>query len=127
RRDSVEHPFATAASLRDVRIATHFHEPHLGGIFACMHEFGHGLYERQISPTLARTPLATGASAALHESQSRLWENLVGRGRAFWAHAYPRLQAAFPDRPGRTAPDAFYRPSHRGQPSPIRVDGVGLT
>src|SRR5207237_10464183 len=87
----------------------------------------HGLYERQISPTLARTPLATGASAALHESQSRLWENLVGRGRAFWAHAYPGLQAAFPDRLGRTDLDAFYRSINRVQPSLIRVDADEIT
>jgi len=127
RLDPVEHPFAMAASLGDIRITTHFHEPHLGGIFACMHEFGHGLYERQISPTLARTPLATGASAALHESQSRLWENLVGRSRPFWAHAYPGLQAAFPDRFGRVDLDAFYRSINRVCPSLIRVDADEVT
>jgi carboxypeptidase Taq len=127
RLDPTEHPFAMAASLGDVRITTHFHEPHLGGIFACMHEFGHGLYERQISPALARTALAVGASSALHESQSRMWENLVGRGRAFWTHAYPRLQAAFPERLGRAEIETFYRSINRVRPSLVRVDADEIT
>jgi carboxypeptidase Taq len=127
RLDSAEHPFAMAASLRDVRITTHYHEHPLGGIFACMHEFGHGLYERQVSPSLARTPLATGASSALHESQSRRWENLVGRGRAFWTHAYPGLQETFPERLGAADLDTFYRSINRIQPSLIRVDADEIT
>jgi carboxypeptidase Taq len=127
RLDPAEHPFAMAASLGDIRITTHFHEPHLGGIFACMHEFGHGLYERQVSPSLARTSLATGASAALHESQSRMWENLVGRSRAFWTHAYPALREAFPERLGHADLDTFYRSINRVRPSLIRVDADEIT
>src|SRR5256714_1224778 len=127
RLDPTEHPFAMAASLRDIRITTHFHEPHLGGVFACMHEFGHGLYERQIAPPLARTPLATGASAALHESQSRLWENLVGRSHPFWVHAYPGLHEAFPERLGHADLEAFYRSINRVRPSLIRVDADEIT
>jgi len=127
RLDRAEHPFAMAASLGDIRITTHFHEGHLGGLFACLHEFGHGLYERQVSPALERTPLATGASSALHESQSRMWENLVGRSRAFWVHAYPALQGTFPERLGRGGLEAFYRSINRIQPSLIRVDADEVT
>jgi carboxypeptidase Taq len=127
RLDHAEHPFAMAASLGDIRITSHFHEPHLGGLFACMHEFGHGLYERQVSPELARTPLATGASSALHESQSRMWENLVGRGRPFWTHAYPGLQRAFPERLDAVDLETFYRSINRVQPSLIRVDADEIT
>jgi carboxypeptidase Taq len=127
RLDPTEHPFAMAASLGDIRITTHFHEPHLGGIFACMHEFGHGLYERQVSSRLARTLLATGASSGLHESQSRMWENLVGRSRAFWAYAYPGLQEAFPERLGGADLETFYRSINRVRPSLIRVDADEIT
>ena len=62
-----------------------------------MHEFGHGLYEHQVDPTLERTPLARGVSLGMHESQSRMWENLVGRSLPFWRHFFPRLQELFPD------------------------------
>ncbi|HEX6703011.1 MAG TPA: carboxypeptidase M32 [Gaiellaceae bacterium] len=127
RLDRAEHPFATAASVGDIRITTHFHESHLGGVFACIHEFGHGLYERQVSPSLARTRLGTGASAALHESQSRMWENLVGRSRSFWVHAYPRLQAELPERLGGADLDTFYRSVNRVQPSLVRVDADEIT
>src|SRR5262249_54234480 len=96
RLDPTVHPFQTAFSISDIRLTTRFHEEHLGGLMASLHEFGHGLYERQISPTLERTPLASGVSAAMHESQSRMWENLVGRGLPVWRFFYPQLQAALP-------------------------------
>src|SRR5207247_5368168 len=117
RLDRSEHPFAANLAISDIRLTARFEEAHLSGIFAALHEFGHGLYERQISPSLARTPLATGASAALHESQSRMWENLVGRSRAFWAYAYPGLQEALPERLGATDLDTFYRSVNRVRPS----------
>ena len=127
RLDRSEHPFAAPIAIEDVRLTTRFHEDHLGGIFACMHEFGHGLYERQISPTLARTTLATGASAALHESQSRMWENLVGRGRPFWTFAYDDLRAALPDELGDVDFERFYRAINRIRPSLVRVDADQIT
>ena len=70
-----------------------------------MHEFGHGLYERQVDPALERSPLARGVSLGMHESQSRMWENLVGRSLPFWRHFFPRLQELFPSarRRGRRA------------------------
>jgi carboxypeptidase Taq len=126
RLDRAEHPFASALGTGDVRLTTHLHEQHLGGVFAAIHEFGHGLYEHQIDPALARTPLATGASSALHESQSRLWENVVGRSRRFWTHFYPGLRRALPqfeDVPLET----FYRAINKVEPSLIRVDADEVT
>jgi len=127
RLDRSEHPFAASPSNADIRLTTRFHEDHLGGVFACMHEFGHGLYERQVSPALVRTPLACGASAGLHESQSRMWENLVGRSRPFWTWAYDELQAALPDELGDVDLERFYRAINRIRPSLTRVDADEIT
>jgi carboxypeptidase Taq len=126
RLDGAEHPFTSALGTGDVRITTHLHEEHLGGVFAAIHEFGHGLYEHQVDPSLVRTPLATGASSILHESQSRMWENVVGRSRPFWSHFYPQLRRALPqfeDVPLET----FLRAINRVQPSLIRVDADEVT
>ena len=127
RLDGSEHPFAASPGIADIRLTTHFYEEHLGGLFACLHEFGHGLYERQVSPSLFRTPLATGASSALHESQSRMWENLVGRSRAFWSHVYPELRDAFPAELGHVDLGRFFRAVNRVRPSLIRVDADEIT
>jgi carboxypeptidase Taq len=127
RLDHSEHPFTASIAIADIRLTSHFKETHLGGIFAAIHEFGHGLYERQISPALARSPLAGGASAALHESQSRMWENLVGRGRAFWRFAYDDLRAALPEALGDVDPDRFFRAVNRIRPSLTRVDADEIT
>src|SRR5919199_1110960 len=124
--DVREHPFTASLALADIRLTSHFKETHLGGIFAAIHEFGHGLYERQISPSLARTPLAGGASAALHESQSRMWENLVGRSRAFWRFAYDDLRRALPSLRA-VDPDRFFRAVNRVRPSLTRVDADEIT
>ena len=92
----------------DIRLTTSFDDGDLGGILACLHEFGHGLYERQVDPRFVRTPLAARRLGGLHESQSRLWENLVGRRLATWRWFYPRLQEVFPEqlgaRPARAVP-----------------------
>jgi carboxypeptidase Taq len=87
-----------------------------------MHEAGHGLYEAGISPALDRTPLAHGASSALHESQSRLWENVVGRSLPFWRWSYPRLQALFPEQLGAVRIEDFHRAINRARRTFIRVD-----
>ena len=92
-----------------------------------MHECGHGLYENGVSPALERTPLCRGASLGLHESQSRMWENLVGRSRPFWHFFYPQLQAAFPDAFGNVNADHFYRAINKVQPSLIRVEADEAT
>src|SRR5918912_2954762 len=109
RLDDAQHPFASAPAPRDIRITARFDLDNIHGVFPCLHEFGHGIYERQVADELFRTPLAHGASSALHESQSRMWENLIGRSRPFWARYYPRLQEAFPEQLGRLELEAFYR------------------
>jgi carboxypeptidase Taq len=127
RLDRSQHPFAAGLSITDIRLTARFDEESLSGVFAGMHEFGHGLYERQIAPSLSRTPLAAGASAALHESQSRTWENLVGRSRAFWTYAYDDLRAALPEALGGVEPERFYRAINRIRPSLVRVDADEIT
>jgi carboxypeptidase Taq len=126
RLDKTVHPFATSFSPTDIRLTTRFQEDILGGVIACMHEFGHGLYEHQIAPELTRTPLGAGVSAALHESQSRMWENLVGRNLATWKFFYPKLQETLPqfaDVPLAT----FHRAINKVQPSLVRVEADEVT
>ncbi|HYZ77933.1 MAG TPA: carboxypeptidase M32 [Gaiellaceae bacterium] len=127
RLDRSEHPFAAGLGPADIRLTARFDEGNLSGVFGCMHEFGHGLYERQVAPALARTPLASGASAALHESQSRTWENIVGRSRAFWTYAYDDLRAALPEALGDVDLGRFYRAINRIRPSLVRVDADEIT
>ena len=127
RLDRSEHPFTAGLSIGDIRLTTRFNERNLSGVFAALHEFGHGLYERQVAPELDRTPLAGGASAALHESQSRMWENLVGRSRAFWTSAYDDLRTALPDALGDVDLDRFYRAINQVRPSLVRVDADEIT
>jgi len=92
-----------------------------------MHECGHGLYEHGVSRSLERTPLCSGVSSALHESQSRMWENVVGRSRPFWEYFYPQLQELFPEVVGAVELDDFYRAVNRVHPSHIRVDADEAT
>ena len=92
-----------------------------------MHESGHAMYEQGIGSNLARTPLAHGASAGVHESQSRLWENLVGRSRPFQEYLFPRLQQAFPSQLGNTDIETFYRAINKVHPSFIRVEADEVT
>ena len=128
RQDKTHHPFMTRFSLGDVRITTRVRENDLtDALFSTLHECGHALYEQGIDPAYEGTPLADGASAGVHESQSRLWENLVGRSRGFWEHFYPRLQQAFPAQLGRVAPDDFYRAINKVERSLIRTDADEVT
>ena len=127
RVDPTAHPFATNFSHRDIRITTRHFENSLSGMFASFHECGHGLYEFGSAPELERTPLAGGVSLGLHESQSRLWENLVGRSRPFWRRFYPELQASFMDVLGEVDGEAFYRAVNRVRPSLIRVEADEVT
>ena len=92
-----------------------------------MHEFGHGVYEFEIDDALARTPLGTGTSSMIHESQSRLWENLVGRSRGFWRWFYPQLQPLFADSLGDVDEDAFVRAISAIRPGLIRGDADEVT
>jgi carboxypeptidase Taq len=111
-----------------VRITTRVFENDLGqGLFSSIHEAGHALYEQGIDPALEGTPLGSGVSAGVHESQSRLWENIVARGRGFWEHFYPLLQAAFPDQLGAVPFETFYRAINKVDRSLIRTDADEVT
>jgi carboxypeptidase Taq len=127
RLDKTVHPFATSMSPADIRLTTSFQEDSIHGIFSCLHEFGHGIYERQVDPAFTRTPLAHGVSAAFHESQSRMWENLVGRNLATWRFFYPRLQEEFPEHFADVPLDVFHRALNKVQPSYRRVDADEVT
>ncbi len=128
RLDPTVHPFATSSGTTDIRLTTRYYDDTIGpALFGSMHECGHGLYENGISPALERTPLCRGVSLGLHESQSRLWENLVGRSRPFWRHFYPQLQAAFPEAFGAVDMETFYRAINKVQPSFIRVEADEAT
>ncbi len=126
RADESAHPFETSFHPDDVRITTRYQPTSLSAIFAIFHEAGHAMYEQGIPPSLARTWVGRGASLGLHESQSRLWENLVGRSRRFWQDYYPVLQEHFPQL-RRVDPDRFYRAVNRVQPSLIRVEADEVT
>jgi carboxypeptidase Taq len=128
RQDKTHHPFMTKFSLGDVRITTRYRPDDLSdGLFSTIHEAGHAMYEQGIDPALEATPLANGTSAGVHESQSRLWENVVGRSRPFWQHYYPQLQAAFPAQLGQVSLDTFYAAVNKVQPSVIRTDADQMT
>jgi carboxypeptidase Taq len=126
RLDPTAHPFMCSPGAHDVRLTTNFRPNDLTSIFATMHEFGHGIYEWGVAPDMHRTPLASGVSLAVHESQSRSWENLVGRSRPFWRHFYPRLQQAFPQL-ASVDEEAFYRAVNKVHPSLIRIDADEVT
>ncbi len=128
RQDLSAHPFTTTFSITDVRITTRVMESNLSpGLFGTLHEAGHALYEQGVDAELERTLLADGTSLGMHESQSRLWENVVGRSRAFWQHYYPRLQSVFPDELNGTPLDAFYRAINKVRPGLIRVEADEVT
>jgi carboxypeptidase Taq len=125
RMDDTVHPFATSFGADDVRITTRWEETFFAsGLYGAMHECGHGLYEAGIAPELQRTPLGRGASLAVHESQSRLWENMVGRGRPYCGVLAPRIAALLGNGLGA---DALYRAVNKVEPSHIRVEADEAT
>jgi carboxypeptidase Taq len=127
RLDTTVHPYETTFGLGDIRLTTRYSEDDLLSLFTAMHECGHGLYEWGVSRSLERTPLASGVSSALHESQSRLWENVVGRSLPFWRWFYPRLQETFPERLGGVPLERFHRAVNRARRSYVRVDADETT
>jgi carboxypeptidase Taq len=128
RLDQTLHPFCTRLSAGDVRITTRVYESDVRqALFSTLHEAGHALYEQGVDPALEGTPLGRGASVGVHESQSRLWENVVGRSRSFWQHFYPLLQSAFPDQLSEVPPETFYRAINRVERSLIRTDADEVT
>jgi carboxypeptidase Taq len=127
RLDPTAHPFASGPGIDDVRITTHYHEQTLGSFFATVHEFGHGLYEHQIPRRFAHLPIGAGWLSGLHESQSRLFENMVGRSLPFWRFFYPRLQEYFPERFRGVELDRFYAAVNSVRPSLIRIHADEVT
>lgn len=128
RQDEAPHPFCTSFAATDVRITTRFHENFLpGSVFATMHEAGHAMYEQGMPAKFEWTPLRGGASLGFHESQSRMWENQVGRSRAFIEYYFPVLQEKFPESLGDVTVDDFYRAANKVQPSFIRVEADEVT
>ncbi len=127
RQDKAAHPFTTGFSINDVRITTRVDPNFLGQLlFSTMHECGHGLYGLGAAPELERTGLEDGASLAVHESQSRMWENLVGRSLPMWEHFYPRLQEIFPQL-AEVSLEKFYKGINKVQPSFIRTEADEAT
>ena len=128
RIDKTHHPFMTKFSLGDVRITTRVQENDFGDcLFSNMHEAGHAMYEQGIDMLYEGMPIGGGTSAGVHESQSRLWENIVGRSRGFWEYMYPKLQAHFPDQFKDVPLDEFYIAINKVQKSLIRTEADEVT
>ncbi|MCG8348136.1 MAG: carboxypeptidase M32 [Chloroflexales bacterium] len=128
RQDKSPHPYMINFSISDVRITTRVKERNLGeGLFSSLHEAGHALYEQGVRRDFEGLPLASGTSAGVHESQSRLWENQIGRSKGFWQHFYPKLQAVFPEQLGNVSVETFYRAINKVQRSLIRTDADEVT
>ncbi|MBN2555545.1 MAG: carboxypeptidase M32 [Anaerolineales bacterium] len=128
RQDKSVHPFTTGFNPGDVRITTRIDPEFLNpALFGSIHECGHAMYEQGINPAYARTPLDGGASLGFHESQSRMWENMVGRSRPFWTVFYSRLQHHFPVQFGSVDMETFFQAINKVEPSLIRVEADEAT
>jgi carboxypeptidase Taq len=128
RQDKSVHPFTTGFGLGDTRITTRVDKHFMPAmLFGTIHETGHALYDMGYRPALDRSPLAGGASLGAHESQSRLWENVVGRSRGFWKYWFPRLREAFPAQLADRDAESFYRAINKVEPSFIRVEADEVT
>ena len=128
RQDKSVHPFTTGFNPGDVRITTRIDPEFLNpALFGSIHECGHAMYEQGINPAYARTPLDGGASLGFHESQSRMWENMVGRSRPFWTVFYSRLQHHFPAQFGSVDMETFFQAINKVEPSLIRVEADEAT
>jgi len=128
RLDDTVHPFCSAIGPDDVRLTSRWDERVLAdGFLSALHEAGHGMYEQGLAPEHFGAPLGQACSHGVHESQSRLWENFVGRSRGFWSHFLPRAQKAFPGELAGVTPEACFRAVNVVQPSLIRVDADEVT
>ncbi len=128
RQDKTVHPFCTSFSHNDVRITTRYDEQMIGGaLYASLHEAGHAMYEQGLPAHLKLTALCRAASSGVHESQSRLWENMVGRGREFCSYFLPTLQHYFPEAFSKVTAEELYRAVNRVEPSLIRVEADEVT
>jgi len=123
RQDLSEHPFTTSFNARDVRITTRIDEHNFNHMtWSCIHETGHALYEQGLPEDYYGLPLGEFTSLGIHESQSRLWENNVGRSLAWWKPVYPRLQSIFPQQLGDVSVEQFYKGINKVTPSLIRTE-----
>lgn len=128
RLDESAHPFTTDIGARDVRLTTRYAPDFLNpALFGTIHEAGHGLYELGVDPKYHGSSLASGTSLGIHESQSRTWENMIGRSRAFWEFFYPKLLEAFPEALEAVDLDRFYRGINKVEASFIRVEADEVT
>lgn len=128
RLDESEHPFTMGITPGDVRITTHYYSnDFISALMSSLHEGGHALYEQNISEELIGTPLCTGTSMGIHESQSRFWENIIGRSKNFWVRYYKELQNTFPEQLQHVSLDNFYRAINKVEPSLIRVEADEVT
>jgi len=128
RQDLSPHPFTTSFSVGDVRFTVRYKANDLGeALFSAIHEAGHAMYEQGVTKEYDGGPLASGTSSGVHESQSRLWENIVGRSWEFWTHYYPKLRALFPEQLGTVDLEAFYRAINKVERSLIRTDADEVT
>jgi carboxypeptidase Taq len=127
RLDVSNHPFTSGLHGGDTRLTTRYKSDLSVGLFGTLHEAGHGLYEQNLPEDLRRMPLGTAVSLGVHESQSRLWENQVGRGRSFWVRYYPRAKELFPNELGSASLDDFYRAINQVQPSFVRIESDEVT
>lgn len=128
RQDISEHPFTTNFSSGDVRLTTRIDENNISNMtWSCIHELGHGLYEQGLPESKYGLPLGEYASLSIHESQSRLWENNVGRSHAFCKYLHPVLMMYFPDQTKKITVEQFYKAINKVQPSLIRTEADELT
>ena len=128
RQDISTHPFSTSFGPGDVRITTRVSRDFFNEcLFGSIHESGHAMYNQGIGDDIDRTPLWGGASPGVHESQSRLWENMVGRSRSFWMHFLPSLRTAFPEQLRGVDEEAFFKAVNKSYPSLIRVEADEVT
>ena len=128
RQDKAPHPFQTTFSVDDTRITNRYEADNpLATLFSAMHESGHAMYEQGSNRAYERTPLAGGTSLAIHESQSRMWENLVGRSLPFWEHFFPALKKTFPSQLDGVSAKSFYKAINKVESSLIRVNADEAT
>jgi carboxypeptidase Taq len=128
RQDMSEHPFSTSFNQNDVRITTRIDEADFGNMtWSCIHETGHALYEQGLPAEQYGLPLGEACSYSIHESQSRLWENNVGRSNSFWQYYYPGLQQQFPQQFGHIDLNTFYKGINKVQPSLVRTEADEIT
>ena len=123
-----EHPFTLNFDNKDVRITTHYYESDpLSAVFSTIHEGGHAIYEQNIKDEISKTILGEGTSMGVHESQSRMYENMFGRNLNFWIPVYPKLQEKFPEELGSISLEKFYRIVNDSKSSLIRIEADELT